>query len=151
VPVAQKEFVSIIEENIFILNRLRERLRVGQDCLFGYTRQQVSALIRLYVGGRAKLKDIAAREFVTAPNLCAAFRTLEADGLVMRVVDDGDRRNTWYAATRAGEKLAERILAEFRRGIAELFENISAKDEKKLTVALTTINELLKEMERKNA
>ncbi len=149
--MAQKEFINLIEENIFISHRLAERLKVCGDGLFGYTKAQISALLRLYLGGRAMLKDIARREYTTAPNLCVMFRALESDGLVLREPDDNDRRNMWYSVTESGAKLVEKILAEFRSGIATMFKNISDRDEKKLTVAMITINEILTKMEMENA
>ena len=93
--MARKEFVSLLEDNIWTLDKLSDKLQLDRAGSTGYPRQMVSILVRLHLGGRAKLKDIARREHVSAPNLCAAFRKLERDGLVLRTTDDDDRRNTW--------------------------------------------------------
>ena len=104
--MARKEFVRLMEENIWMLDRIADKLRLERVDSTGYPRQMMSILVRLHNGGRARLKDIARREHVSAPNLCATFRKLEADGLVVRVVDENDRRNTWYGVSDAGAKLA---------------------------------------------
>ena len=151
VLVAKREFVHLIEENLLILDKLGERLKIDAASISKYPRQQLTALVRLYVGGKAKLKDIARREFVTTPNLCATFKRLEHDGLVLRTVDEEDRRNTWYSVTKIGEELAHRTLEEFREGIETIFKKMGKEDEVKLIGALKIMNELLIKMEAVNA
>ena len=85
--MSRKEFVRLMESNIWMLDKYADKLRIDQAQLSGFPRQQMSILVRLHQGGRAMLKDIARREFVSTPNLCAVFRKLESDGLVLRVVD----------------------------------------------------------------
>lgn len=142
-----KEFVKLMEENVLILDRLADKLRMDPAHLSGYSRQQMTVLVRLYLGGRAKLKDIARREQVSAPNLCAAFRKLECDGLVCRAVDENDRRNTWYSVTSHGAHLAAHAMETFRVGIGNMFAGIAPSDEVVLTDALQTVNRILKKME----
>ncbi|MBO8424866.1 MAG: MarR family transcriptional regulator, partial [Proteobacteria bacterium] len=108
-------------------------------------------LVRLHIGGPALLKEIARREMVTTPNLCAAFRKLERDGLVSRKIDENDRRNTWYSVTDAGAKLAAQAMDVMRSAIDNLFANISRADEIALTNAMKTINNILAQMEITNA
>lgn len=147
----RKEFVSLMEENVMILSRLGERLKIEPGVIADFPRQQLTTLVRLSVGGCAKLKDIARREGITPPNLCATFRKLEKDGLVERTIDENDRRNTWYSVTPNGQEVASRCMEKFREGIESLFCEIETEDEKKLTSALKTMNELLTKMEKKNA
>lgn len=145
--MARKEFVRLMEENVMILDRLADRLRPDVADLSGYPRNQMSVLVRLHIGGRARLKDIARREGVSAPNLCASFRKLEYDGLVSRVTDENDRRNVYYSVTDAGRELAARVMENFRCQIDKMFADVSRPDEEALTVALKTINSILKKME----
>lgn len=147
--MARKEFVRLMESNIWMLDKYADKLRVDQAYLSGFPRQQMSILVRLHQGGRALLKDIARREFVSAPNLCAVFRKLEADGLVLRVVDENDRRNTWYSVTPRGAEIAENALETFRNGVEKMFSGISKQDEVELTAALKTMNKILSNMEHK--
>lgn len=147
--MARKEFVRLMESNIWLLDKYADRLRTDQSHLSGFPRQQMSILVRLHQGGRALLKDIARREFVSAPNLCAVFRKLEADGLVLRTVDEHDRRNTWYSVTERGAKLACDAMETFRDGVEAMFSGLSREDETELTAALKTMNKVLSKMEAK--
>ncbi len=149
--MARKEFINLLESNLFILDRLSDRLKKDSTILSGFPRQQLIILVRLHIGGAAKLKDIAHREMVTAPNLCAAFRKLERDGFVLRKIDEKDRRNTWYSVTSAGEKIAVQAMESMRSMIEKLFSTLSRSDEDALTKSLKTINQILTKMELANA
>lgn len=148
--MARKEFVKLMEQNIWTLDKIADKLRLDRVDTTGYPRQQMSILVRLHNGGRAKLKDIARREHVSAPNLCAAFRKLEKDGLVVRTADEDDRRNTWYCVSESGAELAMRAMEMFRTGVEKVFANISREDEMRLTQALRTMQDVLKKVELNN-
>ena len=145
--MARKEFVRLIEENMTIMDRLMDRMKSKMIKNMEFTRSQMSVLVRLHLGGRALLKDIAYREFTTTPNLCATFKNLESKGLVLREVDEHDRRNTWYSVTPAGANIAKKMIADFESTIGEVFAGLSREDEEKLTDAMTTINKVLSNME----
>lgn len=147
--MSRKEFVRLMESNIWLLDKYADKLRIDQAQLSGFPRQQMSILVRLHQGGRAMLKDIARREFVSAPNLCAVFRKLESDGLVLRVVDENDRRNTWYSVTPRGAEIATASMERFRSAVEQMFSGISKEDETELTAALKTMNKILSKMEQK--
>lgn len=149
--MAHKEFVKLFESNILLFDKLADRLKRAPSVLSGFPRQQLSILVRLHLGGPALLKDIARREMVTTPNLCAAFRKLERDGLVLRRIDENDRRNTWYSVTERGEKIASQAMDAMRNAIDNLFAKISKTDEVALTGAMKTINSILACMELTNA
>jgi DNA-binding MarR family transcriptional regulator len=146
-----EDFVRLVEENMYILNRLSDRLKAWNNLSSRHSRQQLSTVMRLYFGGPAKLKDIARREGVTAPSLCATFRKLESSGMIKRRIDDRDRRNTWYAVTSEGEVLALRLLEKFREGISMFFSKLPPQDEKLMMSALRNMNDVLKRMEKNNA
>ena len=145
--MAHKEFIRLIEDNMMIMDRLMDRMKSKMIRNAEYTRSQTSVLVRLYLGGRALLKDIAYREFTTTPNLCATFKNLETKGLVLREVDAHDRRNTWYSVTKAGADVAKAIISDFENTIGEVFAKISREDEDKLVDAMSTINKVLSNME----
>ena len=145
--MARKEFIRLIEDNMTIMDRLMDHMKSKIMRNIEYTRSQMSVLVRLYLGGRALLKDIAYREFTTTPNLCATFKTLESRGLVLREVDNKDRRNTWYSVTEKGAEVARAMIAEFENTISEVFAKLSREDEEKLTDAMSTINKILTNME----
>lgn len=148
--MARKEFVRLMEENIWTLDKIADKLRLDRVETTGYPRQMMSILVRLHNGGRAKLKDIARREHVSAANLCAAFRKLEADGLVVRTIDENDRRNTWYCVSDSGAELAVVAMNLFRAGVERVFANISREDEARLTEALRTMRDVIKKVELNN-
>ena len=148
--MARKEFVRLMEENIWTLDKIADKLRLDRVDTTGYPRQLMSILVRLHNGGRAKLKDIARREHVSAPNLCVAFRRLEADGLVVRTIDDADRRNTWDCVSERGAELAVVAMDLFRAGVERVFANVSRDDEARLTDALRTMRDIIKKVELDN-
>ena len=149
--MVRKELVSWLEKNVFLFAKLSERINRGRVQFGDYSRQQVQFLVGLYVGGRQKLKDIAAREFVPAPNLCAAFRKLERDGLVARAVDENDRRNTWYSVTPNGADVAKQFLDIFHQAMAAIFKDINKADEEELIRSFKSIHNIFVKMESQNA
>ena len=149
--MVHKELVSLIWKNVLSFAKLSERINRSQMPFNDYSRTQMQLLIRLYIGGRVRLKDLAAREFVPAPNLCAAFRKMERDGLVLRAVDDDDRRNTWYSVTEYGAQVAGGIIEMLHGAIASMFKDIDKNDEEELVRSLKSMNAILLKMESKNA
>ena len=145
--MARKEFVRLIEENMTIMDRLMDRTKAQSMRNAEYTRSQISVLVRLHLGGRALLKDIAYREYTTTPNLGATFKILESRGLVLREVDEKDRRNTWYSVTPAGAAVAKKMIVEFENTIGQVFAGLSREDEEELVAAMATINKVLSGME----
>ncbi|MCQ2599131.1 MAG: MarR family transcriptional regulator [Alphaproteobacteria bacterium] len=145
--MSRKELVQLMESNIMILERLACRLQRSPRRNTGMPRQQMSVLMRLHINGRAKLKDIALREGVPTPNLCATFRKLEHGGLILRAVDETDRRNTWYQVTERGAELARQAMEYFMDEIGNMFKDLSADDECKMVESLKTINQILTKME----
>ncbi|MBO4480001.1 MAG: MarR family transcriptional regulator [Alphaproteobacteria bacterium] len=149
--MVRKELISLLEKNIILFAKLSERINRANLDFGNYSRAQVQLLVRLYVSGRTRLKDLAAREFVPAPNLCAAFRKMERDGIVLRAVDENDRRNTWYSVTDKGAKLATHFIDMFHHAISIIFKDINKDDEEKLINSFKTMNAILVKMENKNA
>ena len=149
--MVRKELVNLMEKNILLFSKLSERINRGDVNFEPYSRQQAQFLVRLYLGGRVRLKDLAAREFLPAPNFCAAFRKMERDGLVQRDVDEQDRRNTWYSVTDQGAKLASRYIDMFHNAISVIFKDIEKNDEEELIQAFKTVNNVLMKIGAKNA
>ncbi|MCQ2574952.1 MAG: MarR family winged helix-turn-helix transcriptional regulator [Alphaproteobacteria bacterium] len=142
-----KEFTQLMADNIILMSRLGNNLHSLVVLPDGYSKQQILILVRLYIGGKAKLKDIASREFMSTANLCSLFRKMEQLNLVARDVDDKDRRDTWYSLTKYGQNIAKAVIDKFLSGLENIFSSISKEDEKALTDATKTINALLKKME----
>ncbi len=149
--MVRKELIGLLEKNIILFAKLSERINRAQIDFSPYSRTQVQLLIRLYLSGRTRLKDLAAREFVPAPNLCATFRKMERDGIVLRAVDENDRRNTWYSVTDQGAKVANQFIGMFHNAISDMFKDMDKDDEGKLIDSFKTMNAILVKMENKNA
>lgn len=147
----KKELIDLLEKNILLFAKLSEKIKRGHEMLDGFTRQQVQLLVKLYLNGRVRLKDLAASEFVPTSNLCTAFKRLETDGFVLREIDTDDRRNTWYSVTNEGAKVAKKFINMFHRAIAVMFKDIGNDDEEKLIQSFKSMNEVLVKLELKNA
>lgn len=143
--MSDKDFISLLSENLRQVERVALRLRPDATQLSGIPRQQVAALVRLHVDGAARLKDIAGREVVPTPNLCAMFRKLERDGLICRTPDEEDRRNVWYSVTPRGAEIATNVLNLFHTTIDRAFANLNPDERTRMKTALRTINDILKQ------
>lgn len=149
--MVKKELIGLLEKNIVLFAKLSERINRAQIDFGGYSRTQAQLLVRLYVGGRVRLKDLAAREFLPAPNICAAFRKMERDGVVLRTVDEDDRRNTWYSVTDVGADFARKIIEMLHNAIAVIFKDIDKNDEEELIRSFKSMHNILMKIGDKNA
>ena len=145
------EVTELMAENMRIMGRLSSRLQPLLEENIKYSRQQMSVLVRLYLAGKIKLKDFAAREVISTANLCAVFRKLEQDKLVVRSVDENDHRDMWYEVTKSGRALSEKLIDKFMKGLESLCKVLPEQDEDRLAGTVKTINEILKKMEILNA
>lgn len=148
--MTHNEVTELMAENMRIMGRLSSRLQPLLEANSNFSRQQMSVLVRLYLAGKIKLKDFANREVISTANLCGVFRKLEQDKLVVRSVDENDRRDTWYEVTRSGKTLAEKLIDKFMKGLESLCKVLPEEDEDKLANTVKTINEILKKMEALN-
>lgn len=145
------EVTELMAENMRIMGRLSSRLQPLLEENTKYSRQQMSVLVRLYLAGKIKLKDFASREVISTANLCAVFRKLEQDKLVVRSVDENDHRDMWYEVTKSGRALSEKLIDKFMQGLESLCKVLPEQDEDRLAGTVKTINEILKKMEILNA
>ena len=145
------EVTELMAENMRIMGRFSSRLQPVWGVASKQSRQQMFILMRLYLAGKIKLKDFAAREFISTANLCSVFRKLEADKLVIRTIDENDHRDMWYEVTKSGRALAEKLIDKFMQGLEGLCKVLPEEDEDKLAETVKTMNGILKKMEALNA
>jgi DNA-binding MarR family transcriptional regulator len=88
------------------VTRLHRRLR--QQSAGGLTQSQASALASIGQLGSPTLGALAARESVQPPSMTRIIGTLEAMGLVSRVIDPADRRVARVTLTAQGNAVLER-------------------------------------------
>ena len=149
--MTHSEVTQLMAENMRIMGRLSSRLAPLFEQVSKNSRQQLSVLVRLYLAGKIKLKDFANREVISTANLCAVFRKLEAEKLVVRNVDEDDHRDTWYEVTKSGRVLAEKLIDKFMQGVESLCKVLPPEDEDALAETVRTMNGILKKMENLNA
>ena len=149
--MSRKKYISLIEEHGMILERLLARIHQFPSQKVGYNRQQLMILCDLAISGRSRLKEIAHRQCIPTPNLCIMFKKLECEGLVVRAVDDQDRRNTWYSVTPKGHRIATKFKDAVMDTIEEFCSNLSDDQENKLTECFEYLNQILKQVEEQNA
>lgn len=149
--MSRKELVNLFEKNVLLFAKLSER--INRDFIdFGeYSKVQVQLLVHLYFAGRVRLKDLAAREFMSAPNLCAVLKKMESKGLVQREEDTQDHRNMWYCVTEFGKHTAMHFTEMLHRAIDTVFKDINKNDEAELIGALKTIHNIFMNMEAQHA
>ena len=145
------EVTELMAENMRMMSRFSSKLQSIFEETNKASRQQISVLVRLYLAGKIKLKDFAARELISTANLCSVFRKLESEKLVMRSVDENDHRDTWYEVTKSGKAIAEKMLDKFMIGIESIFKVLPPEDEDKLAETVRTVNSILKKVEALNA
>ena len=149
--MARKKFIELVEQHGLLLERLLTRIQQFPSQKVGYNRQQLIILCDLAVCGRSKLKEIAHRQSMPTPNLCIMFRKLESEGLVARMVDENDRRNTWYSVTAKGQKVVNKFKESVMDTIEHFCRNLSAAEENKLSECFRFLNEILTRVEEQNA
>ena len=145
------EVTELMAENMRMMSRFSSKLQSIFEETNKASRQQISVLVRLYLAGKIKLKDFAARELISTANLCSVFRKLESEKLVMRSVDENDHRDTWYEVTKSGKAIAEKMLDKFMIGIESIFKVLPPEDEDKLAETVRTVKKIKKKVEALNA
>lgn len=103
---------------LHLLRRLRR-----EDDASGLPAPQLSALSVIVFGGPITLGDLARAEQVRPPTISKVIAVLEAQSLVEREVDAGDRRVTRVRATARGTKL---LHDGRQRRVAALVASLSA-------------------------
>ena len=149
--MTHNEVTGLMAENMRIISRLSSRLQPIFEETSRASRQQMSVLVRLYLSGKIKLKDFAAREVISTANLCSVFRKLESEKLVVRSIDENDHRDTWYEVTKSGKVMAKKMLDKFMSALESLCKVLPEEDKDTLAQTVKTTNTILKKMEILNA
>jgi len=84
------------------LSTVLQRHLARADAGTGLTRARLSALALLVLGGPRTLGELAAAEHVRPPTMTRLVQAMEADGLVVRRPNPGDRRSVVIEATPDG-------------------------------------------------
>ena len=123
------------------VTRLARRLR--QQAGVEASPTQLSALATIEHHGPITLGDLASAERIQPPTVTAAVGRLEAQGLVRRRTDDGDRRVVWVEVTSAGRKLLARNRSRKTAYLAKRLDALTPAERATLAEATALLDRLL--------
>lgn len=122
------------------LGRLNRRVRQhGPQTL---TSSQASTLSSLEALGPVRLGDLAAHEGVSAPTQSRLVASLEAQALLRRTPDVGDRRATLLEITSEGRRQLEKLRNERSAFLVEQLATLSPEQRAALVSALDALETL---------
>jgi len=122
---------------LHLLRRLRR-----EDDASGLPAPQLSALSVIVFGGPITLGDLARAEQVRPPTISKVIAILEAQSLVEREVDAGDRRVTRVRATARGTKLLHDGRQRRVAALVASLSALSARDRALLVRALPVLERI---------
>jgi DNA-binding MarR family transcriptional regulator len=120
--------------------RLARRLRQEADA--GLTPSLLSALAVIDCHGPLTLGALADHERVAPPSVTKLVARLEADGLVARSHDDGDRRVTWVATSEKGVALVAESRRRKTAWLAGRIGTLDTDQQRRLAEALDVLDAL---------
>ena len=123
------------------VTRLARRLR--QQAEGEVTPSQLSALSSVDRLGPVTLGDLAAVERVQPPSMTRIVAGLEEAGLVVRKIDERDRRVARVETTVAGQRFLERSRGRKTAYLAARVRTLSAEDRAVLARAAILLEQLL--------
>ena len=123
---------------IHLLRRLRR-----EDAALGISAARLSALSVVVFAGPVTLGELAAAEDVTPPTMTRLVAALEAEGLVTRTADAGDRRVTRVRATAKGRRIMERGRSRRTAHLAAQLATLGREDLVVLDRAATILEDLI--------
>lgn len=120
--------------------RLARRLR--REAGSGLSPSQGSALAAVHNNGPLTLRELADHERVAPPTITKVIGFLEAEGLVVRSIDPGDRRVSRVATTKAGEALVAESRRRKTAWLTTQVGELSPADQARLAEALDVLDDL---------
>jgi DNA-binding MarR family transcriptional regulator len=132
-------WLRILKVSRLIEGELRERLRAFDTTLPRF--DVLAALWRAREG--LKMSALSSVLRVSNGNVTGIVDRLVADGLVVRVPVEGDRRAMLVRLTARGEEEFERLAAEHEAWVSELLAAVSAEDAAALGATLKTVGDRL--------
>jgi DNA-binding MarR family transcriptional regulator len=121
--------------------RLARRLR--QESGAGLSPSQQSALAVIANHGPLTLGALAEHERVAPPSITKVVTKLEADGLVVRSPDPGDRRVCRVAISPHGDALLEESRRRKTAWLAARISELDSDRQRRLADALDVLDELI--------
>lgn len=116
-----------------------------EDTSLGLSPARLSALSVLVFGGARTIGQLAAAERVTPPTMTRLVAALEAEGLVVRSGDPGDRRTSRIAATEQGERILRRGREQRVKVLADALGRLGDRERGTMAEAAELIEALLRD------
>jgi DNA-binding MarR family transcriptional regulator len=126
------------------VTRLARRLRQQAD-LPGVSPTQVSALSTIERDGPLTLGELAALERVQPPTITSAVARMEEHGLVLRRVDEKDRRVHRVEITAVGRKLLDKSRSRKNAYLERRLHALSLEDRATIERAAYLLETILEE------
>jgi DNA-binding MarR family transcriptional regulator len=120
--------------------RLARQLRQESDA--GLSPSQLSALATIERCGSLTLGALAEQERVAPPSVTKVVAKLEAAGLVVRTLDEHDRRVAWVSTTTAGSTRLARIRQRKNVWLAARLAELDDDQRRRLADALDVLDTL---------
>ena len=125
-----------------VLLRLARELRQETEQL-GITSRQVTLLWLIRVNPGLSLRELAAKERISAPALSGHVDRLEKAGLIDRVRDEDDRRRVGLTLTAEGERLLKRVRARRTTWLADRLKGLDDDELAAIEAAIEPLGRLL--------
>jgi DNA-binding MarR family transcriptional regulator len=127
-------------------------LRVGRELrrearAVGISPEQVSLLVAVKYTPGIGIRDLAARERISAPALTKHVDRLERDGLVVRTPSASDKRRIGVALTEAGQRALRRVRSQRTAWLATRLRGLDTDELAAVEAAIEPLSRLLKEEE----
>jgi DNA-binding MarR family transcriptional regulator len=136
--VGEEELAQVLR---LAVTRLARRLRQEADT--GATLSMLSALATISRSAPITLGELAAAERIQPPSITAVVARLEEAGLVVRRVDDSDRRVFRLEPTPAGTRLLERSRSRKNAFLATRLRRLTGDERSTLSAAAELLDHLL--------
>jgi DNA-binding MarR family transcriptional regulator len=125
-----------------VITRVARLLRQNVDVDTGLSTSLLSALATVDRSGPVTLGDLAAAERVQPPSMTRIVTQLEERGLVLRVVDDRDRRIARVQVTPKGQRLLHRSRTRKNAFLAQRLSSLTPGERRALDAALPVLERL---------
>ena len=145
--------MPITTDTVAVADALRPvLLRVGRELrrearAVGISPEQVSLLVGIKYAPGAGIRDLAARERISAPALTKHVDRLERDGLVVRTPSTDDGRRVSIELTEEGRRVLRRVRSRRTAWLATRLRTLDADELAAVEAAIAPLSRLLKEDE----
>jgi len=128
-------------------------LRVGRELrrearAVGISPEQVSLLVAIKYAPGVGVRELAARERISAPALTKHVDRLERDGLVTRTPSADDKRRIGLTLTDEGQRALRRVRSRRTAWLASRLRELTADELAAVEAAIEPLSRLLPQGER---